>query len=104
MSYMRRTAAASILFIALTACSLPARASAQEILWDAYGVPHIRGETLEEVSWAFGWARAKAVIWSCLLILPDLAKSPVRRLVLVWEAWWAAKESGAPVGRWRPNS
>src|SRR5690554_4381728 len=58
MSYMRRTAAASILFIALTACSLPARASAQEILWDAYGVPHIRGETLEEVSWAFGWAQA----------------------------------------------
>ena len=60
MSYMRRTAAASILFIALTACSLPARASAQEILWDAYGVPHIRGETLEEVSWAFGWAQAQS--------------------------------------------
>ena len=37
-----------------------ATAHAQEIRWDRYGVPHIRGESVAEVSWAYGWAQAQS--------------------------------------------
>jgi len=42
------------------AASANASVQAQEIRWDRYGVPHIRGESVAEVSWAYGWAQAQS--------------------------------------------
>lgn len=59
MSLMRRPFASLLPFLAIAASVAP-DVGAQEILWDRYGVPHIRGESLEEVAWAFGWAQAES--------------------------------------------
>lgn len=60
MSIMRRHRTAFFASFALAVCAGAPAASAQEILWDRYGVPHIRGETLGEVAWAYGWAQAQS--------------------------------------------
>ena len=60
MSSMRRHLAASFAFVTVAVCAGSPDTSAQEIRWDRYGVPHIRGETLGEVAWAYGWAQAQS--------------------------------------------
>lgn len=50
----------ALLALSFACSAAPAVTTAQEIRWDRYGVPHIRGDDLGAVAWAFGWAQAES--------------------------------------------